>query len=412
LMPSSGDRYSKLLAVSFFLLGLSSCGASSSPSPSSAPTPTTPSVLSQPMTLNVYPADSPNTGPRIFVMVTAVGSAQVNLPLILDTGSAGLTLNAFQVFPSTMVGSDGFRFAPGQTSIVYNGITVTNQVATRTYGGGGAETTTQTGNIGYATMTFGNAQGTLTTMQMPALFYYQITTEPAGTVLAPNAYQNGIFGINPNGGAAVVEGSSEPLGGYPACVSGVAGTCENVSPLKYLTYSNGLHAGYMLAPAPLQSCDILTAGSCQSTASLTIGLSATMEDGYNAASLTCPPPNYNGVDTINGYPVCIASQPNSAVTVSGPVSGSMIASVNFDTGTPGMVIRISTGSTFPASIPGDTDVLWQLPSGFSYSYTSDAGLYDTADYILPSGMSGTIGIGFFTTNYFFTDYTASITGWK
>jgi len=247
---------------------------------------------------------------------------------------------------------------------------------------------------------------------MPALFYYQITTEPAGTVLAPNAYQNGIFGINPNGGAAVVAGSSEPPGGYPACAPGVVGTCENASPLKFLTYSNGVHAGYMPAPAPLQSCDILTAGSCQSAPSLTIGLTAAMEDGYNAASLTCPTPNYNGVDTINGYPVCIASQPNSVVTVSGPVSGSMIATVNFDTGTPGMTIRIPSGSTFPSSIPSATDVLWQLPSGFTYSYTSDANLYDTADYILPSGMSGTIGIGFFTTNYFFTDYAASTTGWK
>ena len=84
------------------------------------------------------------------MMVTAVGSQAVNMPLAFDTGSAGVTLYAEDIFPSTLVSSAGFVIPEGQSSITYNGITVTNQQGVRKYGNA-TNGRSQTGNIGYAT---------------------------------------------------------------------------------------------------------------------------------------------------------------------------------------------------------------------------------------------------------------------
>ena len=48
---------------------------------------------------------------------------------------------------------------------MYQGIMVTNQPGTRSYGG--STRRTEVGNIGYATVTFGDANTALTTKVMP-----------------------------------------------------------------------------------------------------------------------------------------------------------------------------------------------------------------------------------------------------
>lgn len=64
-------------------------------------------------------------------MVTQVGTVPVNMPLGFDTGSAGVTLYAQSIFAASMVTTSGFIFPAGQTSMTYNGITVTNLQGTR-----------------------------------------------------------------------------------------------------------------------------------------------------------------------------------------------------------------------------------------------------------------------------------------
>ena len=104
------------------------CNGHASPSPTSLP-----SALARPTTLNLYPSANGN---RLFVMLTGIGSQTITLPLIFDTGSAGLTLNALSgIFPEGMVGSSGFIFPAGQSTMAHDGITVTNQTVTRAYGG-------------------------------------------------------------------------------------------------------------------------------------------------------------------------------------------------------------------------------------------------------------------------------------
>jgi hypothetical protein len=122
------NRTVKWLAMGLIVASLAACGGSNSMNPGVTPPPISQKVI------NLYPASSAS-GNRLYVMVTSVGSTAVSMPLIFDTGSAGITLYAPAIFPSSMVSSSGFTFPAGETSISYGGITVTNQQGTRAYGG-------------------------------------------------------------------------------------------------------------------------------------------------------------------------------------------------------------------------------------------------------------------------------------
>src|SRR5579863_3782526 len=79
------------------LICVSACGSASHPGN------TPPSSLSSPATINLYPVRSIHDQNRLFVFVTAVGTTSVRMPLAFDTGSAGLTLYAPDIFPETIV---------------------------------------------------------------------------------------------------------------------------------------------------------------------------------------------------------------------------------------------------------------------------------------------------------------------
>lgn len=387
---------------------IDACGGGSGNSGSVVKTPG--GTIQSPVNLNLYPNQSTASVPRITVMVTSVGSAAVQIPAAFDTGSAGVTLYAPNVFPASMVTANGFIFPEGQTSLTYNGITITNQQGTRTYGS--TNLRAQNGNLGFATLTFGDAQGTLTTAVTPVFFYYSVTDLTTGATIPPGSLQLGIFGVASTSGEIVMPGSIEPAGGYPACATDTTGSCYTVSPLKYLKYAAGVHAGFMLAPASIQTCDIDAAGSCAPEAILTVGLDAALESGFSMMSLPCPPSGYVGPATIAGYPVCQKTTDDVTITVSQGATGSITGGAVFDTGTSNMQIAVPQGSSFPAVVPAGTSVLVATPSGFTYSYVSTES--DPLFTIVNSGFSGPsiVGIGYFTTHSFVIDFSSRTTGWK
>ena len=387
-------------------LAVAACGGGSNGSVSPPPTPT--GTVSRSMTMDLYPVQSLSTGPRLFIMVTAVGSQPVNMPLAFDTGSAGVTLYAEDIFPSTLVSSAGFVIPEGQTSITYNGITVTNQQGVRKYGYA-TNGRSQTGNIGYATVTFGNADGQLTTQVMPVFLYYLITDNATGNP-EPVPIQRGWFGVNSGPGFINVTNSTEPAGGYPVCAVSTLGSCRVASVFKYLSYASGVDAGFMLNPAALQSCDITVANDCSPAPILTIGLTQAQETGFSTSSLICPPSTYVGPLTIQGFAVCQPSVPNTAITLSGPSTGAFTAAPLFDTGNPEMVLLDPSSSSTPTVLPAGTTVMLSLPSGFIYNFSTTAeGMgTTTVSTTEPTG----IGIQFFTTNSFFIDFTTNTVGWR
>ncbi len=391
------------LAVVFLLLA--ACGSSTG---SSASTPTAPPIttIDEPTTVDLYPNGSSENPARLTVMVTAVGSVAVSMPLGFDTGSAGITLYAPSIFPASMLGATGFIFPSGETQMSYGGITVTNQQGTRTYGSV-LDSRNENGNLGFATVTFGDANGEVTTQTMPVFLYYSITDNQTGD-LVPQPTQQGWFGVASTSGTIAVPDSVEPAAGFPACSAASAGTCYVVSVLKYIGYAAGIDAGFSLAPATIQSCDIATAGDCMPAPILTLGLNSNLEAGYTTQRLVCPPNGYIGPANIAGYQVCQKTILNTTIRALGEtVTGYSL----FDSGTAEMQISTPAGSNFPPSIPIGTSVTFTQPAGFAYTYTSGTGYFETI--VEPDTTTvNIIGIGFFTTNSLFIDFTTSTEGWK
>jgi hypothetical protein len=385
---------------------LVACGGGSS---DSAPTPAV-TQISQPVTLNLYPNTSPTTISRFAVFVTSVGSAAVNLPLVFDTGSAGVTLYAPAIFPPSMVSATGFVFPAGQTSMTYKGITVTNQQGTRQYGS--SELHTQTGNLGFAQLTFGDAQGTVTTATTPVFLYYSAQEVPSGTPVEAQEGNNGYFGVASTNGTIVIAGSVEPAGGYPACAPDTSGTCSFVSPLKYLQYGTGVNAGFMLSPQQIQNCDVTTAGSCTPEPMLTVGLTPALESGFSTMPMLCGSTYFTGPADIAGYPLCQKTIEDTTFAVSGSVVGTTMGGAVFDTGTDGMQIAPQPSSTFPGAVPLGSTIMISTTSGFTYSYVSTVGGPLETSVISDTNDVSIVGIGFFTTNSYFVDFTANTTGWK
>jgi hypothetical protein len=252
----------------------------------------------------------------------------------------------------------------------------------------------------------------LVTQVMPVFLYYLITDNTTGQPV-PTPEQRGWFGVNDAPALITITGSVEPATGYPACASATSGSCYVVSVFKYLQYAAGVNAGFIVSPAPLQSCDITVEGACVPAKMLTVGLNDSAETGFSTVKLNCPPGNYSGPDSIAGYPVCQAGIPNTTLTVSGTSSGMLAGTVLFDSGTPSMVLNVPAGTNFPASVPSGSSVTVQTPSGFTFSYTAGQDSDATNTVVQPnSAAQSIVGVGYFTTNSFFIDFTSGVEGWK
>lgn len=400
---------SRLIFGATFVLCLASCGGGSSGStstPGSGSTPMT--TIENPTVINLYPHQSSSESPIFTVMVTAVGAVSVSMPLGFDSGSAGVTLYAQSIFPASMVSASGFVFPSGQTSLTYNGITVTNVQGTRSYGT--LNKTVEHGNLGFATLTIGDSAGQATTQTMPVFLFYSVDYVTGNGYKTPT--WQGWFGVASTADNITVAGSVEPAGGYDACTPQSTATCYVVSGIKYFNYGNQVNAGFMLSPTPsFPTCDITTAGSCAPQGVLTLGVNAAVESGFSTSPLTCPPNGYVGPADIGGYPVCQKTINQVTMATSGASTGTYTSGAIFDTGTAYVYLSTPTDSTFPALVAPGSTVTVTTPSGFDFSYTAGTG---TANTVVAPGANGNsiIGVQYFTTNAYLLDFTSSLVGWK
>ena len=387
---------------------LTGCGGSDGSGIISPPASTQPTAVENPTPINLYPHQSSTEDPLFTLMVNSVGSVSVSMPLGFDSGSAGVTLFAQSIFPASMVSTAGFVFPSGETSITYNGITVTNLQGTRSYGT--LNQTVEHGNLGFATLTFGDSTATLTTLTMPVFLFYSVD------YVTGNGYQTptwqGWFGVASTNGTIVVPGSIEPAGGYGACTEQSTTTCYVVSGLKYVDYGTQVNAGFMLSPTPnFPTCDITAAGSCAPQGVLTVGVNAALENGFSTSPLTCPPNGYVGPLDIAGYPVCQKTINDVIITATGASVGSYTSGAIFDTGTSYMYLSTPPTSSFPSSVEPGSTISITTPSTFNFVYDAGSG---TADTVVAAGADGNsiIGLEYFKTNYFLLDFTSSVVGWK
>lgn len=396
----AGRALAACIAMTFSSL-LTACGG-----PSSAI-----SGVGAPASLNIYPVARTSENPaRLFIVVTAVGSRTIRLPLAFDTGSAGITLNALSIFPSSMVTSNGFVFPQGATELTYRGITVTTNHGSRSYGGQTGRT--EIGNLGFATVTFGDGINSVKTRVMPIFLYYSVQLNSTNAV-ASLQQQQGWFGVNDTANLVNIFGSQPSSSGTPECASGVTESCYVVSALKYVDYANGIDAGFLLAPSALESCDITVQGACKPSPTLTVGITPALENAFDAISLNCPPSaqSYSGPPRIAGYAVCDPAVGSALITDTGSPGGSFSGPLLFDTGTPYIVLNVPIGVTFPQMISTGSEVDMTLSDGFQYSVIVGGGI-DSAFVRAPSIAPTVVGLSYFATNSFFTDYATNEMGWK
>ena len=351
------------------------------------------SLISKPLQVGVYPS-----GDRIYIPVTAVGSVPVNLPLIFDTGSSGLTLEAESVFPSGMVAATGFAFPPGQTTMTYQGITVTSTQASKAFGSA-ANGTTQLGNLGFAQVVVGD---TVQTKTMPIFLYYAIKNTASGQVI-PMPDQKGIFGANIGANPLIVANSSAPAT-LAICNAQSTTSCDLVSPFRYLDYASGTDAGFALSPVALQNCDITQSGNCTAANALTVGVTPASEKAFALSALSCPGAAPAG--TYNSLPICEPALSNVRISASG---ASFTGSVLLDSGTGAIVIQTPAQTNFPASLNAGTPLQFSFANGQSYSVAAGGG---TTAVNVTSGTRSILGIDFFTRKAFVEDFTMPQLGWQ
>jgi hypothetical protein len=363
-------------------------------------------VVKSPTTLNLYPSYDGN---RLYILAVAVGQESLDLPLDFDSGSAGLILDAHKIFPGTMFDESGVFVFPSEAAFSYNGIAVTNQRGRKEFGGKGGVTVS--GFLGYAPVTVGDATASLTTGVVPILFV-DSSTAPADAGPIGLGPSEGVFGVDDL--ADQIATGSAPAS-LPACSIQTGAPCYVVSALKYLSYSNGLHAGFVLRPSPLKDCAI-TSSTCLPAPTLTVGLTSSSAEGFYLSDLVCPPtsaelPPYYGPPAIEGYAVCQKSIAGGLITVTGPNGGSFSGPVLFDTGTVSTEVR-DTALPSPFTVPSNNSVTLTLPSGFNYHYETAAGV-ETATLLEPlvNNNQNHVGVGYFESNYFLLDYTDSREGW-
>ncbi|MFD2873151.1 hypothetical protein ACFS5N_11765 [Mucilaginibacter ximonensis] len=329
-------------------------------------------------TLGLYEQISSTSGARrIFIACPQLGDVVTkNYGLIFDTGSTGLTIDATDIIPASMITDNGFQFT-GDTTVV-SGITITSQKIVLSYGGvDGA--ISEYGNLAYAKVTLGDGHGNIVTPRIPFFLYYKVVNLTTGAKLASHSAD--VFGVGPG-----VSGSSAPS----RLIS---------SPLSYFSLNSGQTNGFRLSV--LNSNNFLSSAT-YTDALLHIGLTS---NDLNSSGFIMHPLSYNA---ITGY------SPNipSTITYNGKtVSGTIL----FDTGTPvTTIIEDPSAASNSAALPTNSSVSISTSQGFNYNYTttSNFNLTQIENPSYTKDNRTVFSIDFFLSNEYLLDYANHRIGLK
>lgn len=329
-------------------------------------------AAASPVTLGLYEYAS-GADKRIFIPLTKIGTKTISYIGIFDTGSTGMTLDATDILPASMISSSGITFTGDST--VVNGITITSQKFVISYGGGD-DITKEYGYLAYAPVTIGDSNGKLSISRVAFFLYYKIVD---GTGKQQASHSADVFGVGPG-----VSYSSKLI----------------ASPLSYYSPGTGLTSGFKLAT---MVSTYFTSAVTYVPGLLTIGLTAT--NLASSSGFIMHPLTYYSV---GGY------SPEIPATITyGSTSTS--AEILFDTGTPSVtVIEDSKATNSIGELPVNTKVTVTTNKGFVYTYTTtSAGNLTEIENPNVTGDYRTIfSLDFFISNEFLTDYSGHQIGLK
>lgn len=366
--------YNSLYAAALFATVLmASCGKSNT-SPK-----TTTVATAKPVTFGLYEYGESGSG-RIDIPVTKVGTQTVAYPLVFDTGSTGLTLDATGIIPASMITSTGITVTGD--SVVVNGITITNQTTTMSYGDANAPTV-EYGNLAYADFTVGDANGSINIKRVPFFLYYKILDGSGNQYPAHSA---DIFGVG----------------------TGYSFTNKNiVSPLSLYDPGTGLTRGFKLATITSSYFSVSNQLTYVPNV-FTVGL--TQDDRFSSGFVMHP----LSYSSDGGY------SPDIPATISYGGT-STAAEILFDTGNPQIVFiedKNANGTKKTVNSLGDlatgSVVTVTTNQGFKFSYTVSANSFLTTvqNPNQSNDYRSIFSIYFFTQNEFLTDYDHNIIGLK
>ena len=204
-----------------------------------------------------YPGNPPNIR-MLYVRVLALGDRQVDVPLLFDTGSVGITMECESILPARYCSADGIKI---DGPLELDGLKVTTQRAVAQYG-----TYDEYGNIAYAKVGFGAPGHLIATAEaIPILVRYKQVRRATGEIVGGPLWPKGIFGVSPVGFTA---GGLLP------------------SPMGAIDVPAGQHKGYRLSPIGTD-WKICTneRGNCPEIDALHVGIAPTAKTGFTLAKL-------------------------------------------------------------------------------------------------------------------------------
>jgi hypothetical protein len=371
MKKSYSKHFPALLGAFFIILFATSCKKDTKVDPNTA----TPVNYAK---LGLYEQGSGNSR-RIFMAISKLGDfTTVNYGLVFDTGSTGMTIDATDIIPASMITSDGFVFAGD--SVTVSGITITTKKSTITYGGvdGAIQ---EYGNLAYAKVTMGDGNGSIVTPRIPIFLYYKIIN--LNTTKQLPAHSADVFGVGP---------------GYMATIPAINSPTIN-SPLSYFKLADNVANGFRLAA--------LNTANFGATATYTpnllyIGLTPTE---LNSSGFIMHPLGYTA---LSGYSANLVSN----ITYNGKtVPGTIL----FDTGTPATnIIEDPTATSNSAALPANSVVTITTGQGFSYQYTTTS-TFNLTQIETPSYSKDNrtiFSIDFFLSNEYLLDYSNHRIGLK
>jgi hypothetical protein len=329
-------------------------------------------INANPVTLGLYEYGS-NGSARIFIPISKVGTQTVNYYGVFDTGSTGMTIDANGILPASMITKTGLQVTGDSVSV--NGITVTSQTLELDYGNLTSLTKVY-GNLAYAPVQIGDANGSLKISRVAFFLYYKIT-DGNGNQLT--AHSLDAFGVGP---------------GVSYSNSSIA------SPLSYYSPGTGLTSGFKLAL--LNASQFISSGPFVAGL-LTIGLTPAdlTSNGFVMHSLT-----NNGLQNGGYSPDIPAMITYNGVTINGTLL--------FDTGTPSTTLIENANVKTATQLPANTMVTVTTNPGFTYTYTTNSttNLTTIENPAITGDFRTIFSIYFFTSNEFLTDYTNHRIGLK
>ncbi|MEO6849149.1 MAG: hypothetical protein ABI203_11730, partial [Mucilaginibacter sp.] len=314
-----------------------------------AVTPTT--NTGTPKSVGLYEADS-SIYKLLIIAVSKVGTQTVPAAaqgFVFDTGSGGMVIDANGILPASMISSTGFNFTGDST--VVNGITITKQTSVVQYGSGLATADKVYGNLAYASVTIGDANGSFVIKRLPFFIYYKAVDYKGNNY---DADEFNTFGV------AEEYDISFPDGAYIT------------SPFSYFDPGPGLTRGFKMAAIGTSH---FSYNGTYVPGVVTLGLTGAdlaSSSGFTTTQLYF----YAG----QGYPPIIPATINYN-------NKPFAAKVLFDTGTePYSYIEDPSLSTDELLLPSNTYVTVATNSGFNYNYTVTAS--DNLTYIENPAVTG------------------------